>query len=237
MIEYWELEVTIKDLQVTTLVDILKKAGAQVRQEGDSLFLIHPFVGAELAHKLAFERAARLVLALNFLIRRLHGRNSKIHLNDVVGFSADGTKQFLATARDGVAFNARLTAEVRSADGELVMPPELPTEEWARLLLGDASISLVSELLSRQPLGWNDLYRSLEIIADDVGGLHKITSLGWATKESLRRFKRTANSPSAIGLDARHGVDQGEPPSSPMILSEAVALLETIVYQWMWSKT
>lgn len=237
MIDHWELEVRSTATRPDKLIEILEGAGAQVRQGTDALFLTHPYIRPEDAHEVALQRAEKLVQSLNFLIRRLHGAQARIVLKDLVGFSPDGGRYLFASAHDGIAFSCDLEIEARDAKGELIHPPELPTERWRDLLLEDESVSTVCELLSRSPLGWNDLYRSLEIIAEDVGGNHKILELGWATKESLRRFKHTANSPATIGLDARHGVDQGEPPLAPMIHSEAVALMDTIVYQWMWSKT
>ncbi len=237
MIDHWELEVTSTATRPAKFIEILEGAGAHVREGTDSLFLTHPYIRSEDAHEVALQRARKLIQSLNFLIRRLHGAQARIVLKDLVGFSPDGGRYLFASAHEGIVFSCEVDIEVRNAKGELIPPPELPTDRWRELLLEDKNVSTVCELLSRSPLGWNDLYRSLEIIAEDVGGNHKIVELGWATKESLRRFKHTANSPATLGLDARHGVDQGEPPLAPMIHSEAVALMDTIVYQWMWSKT
>jgi len=237
MIDHWELEVTTTATRPAKLTEILEGAGASVRQGTDSLFLTDPYIRPGDTHEVALQRAKKLVLSFNFLIRRLHGTQVRIVLKDLVGFNADGGRYLFASAHDGIVFSCEVEIEARNAKGELIPAPELPTDRWKDLLLEDTSVSTVCELLSHSSLGWNDLYRSLEIIAEDVGGNHKIVELGWATKESLRRFKHTANSPATIGLDARHGVDQGEPPLAPMIHSEAVALLETLVYQWMWSKT
>ena len=237
MIDHWELEVTASATRPAKVVEILEKAGAKVRQGPDSLFLTHAFVRPEDAHEVALKSAEKLILSLNFLIRRLHGTQSRIVLKDLVGFNADGGRYLFASAHDRIVFSCEVEIEARNAKGELIPAPELPTEKWKDLLLEDSAISTVCELLSRSPIAWNDLYRALEIITEDVGGNKNLIELGWATKESIRRFKHTANSPATIGLDARHGVNQGEPPLIPMILSEAVALLDTIVYQWMWSKT
>jgi hypothetical protein len=50
-------------------------------------------------------------------------------------------------------------------------------------------------------------------------------------------FRRTANSFEAVGLDARHGVEQNQPPSTPMDLSEARSLITTLVHAWLRSKS
>ena len=63
----------------------------------------------------------------------------------------------------------------------------------------------VLRIVSRGPLDWVNLYRILEIIAANVGGLGAVASNGWATEQSLKLFTPTANSPDAVGLSARHG--------------------------------
>lgn len=85
-------------------------------------------------------------------------------------------------------------------------------------------------------LDWVKLYRILEIVGLDVGDLDSIAVNGWATKAALRLFKHTANSPAAVGLDARHGAETTAPPKQPMTISEASALISSIVHAWLRSK-
>jgi hypothetical protein len=49
----------------------------------------------------------------------------------------------------------------------------------------------------------------------------------------MELFRRTANSFEAVGLDARHGVEQNQPPSTPMDISEARSLITTLVHAWL----
>jgi hypothetical protein len=235
--DHWELEVTTSSTRPAKLLGILEECGAQVRSEGQTFYITHPYVPASSTHQEALDRAQKLIASLGFLIRRLHALPADLTLKDLTGYGEDGGKHLFVSTFDAVSFSCEVEIEVRNSIGGLIPPPKLPTDRWKSLLLDDPNVSLVCELLSKSPIEWNDLYRSVEIIAEDLGGLHKIHELDWATKESLRRFKHTANSPSSIGLNARHGVDQGQPPSAPMIHSEAAALIDTIVYQWIWSKT
>lgn len=66
-----------------------------------------------------------------------------------------------------------------------------------------------------------NLYRIFEIILHDAGDKYSIVASGWATKESMKLFTRTANHPAAVRLDACHGVNTAQPPANPMTLSEA----------------
>jgi hypothetical protein len=92
-------------------------------------------------------------------------------------------------------------------------------------------------LASRGKLDWVNLYRIFEVIAADVGGLDAIASYGWASKASMKLFKRTACSPGAVGLDARHGTDSTPAPSKPMVISEARNLINAIIRAWLQIKT
>lgn len=89
---------------------------------------------------------------------------------------------------------------------------------------------------SRGTLDWVNLYRIFEIVACDSGGLDAINANAWATKASMKLFKHTANSPGALGLDARHGTETTQPPKQPMTISEARALVNSIVHAWLRSK-
>jgi hypothetical protein len=59
---------------------------------------------------------------------------------------------------------------------------------------------------------------------------------GWVTNRQVDRFKRTANSQKAIGDKARHGKDPYEPPTEPLSLSEARALIDGLLKVWLDEK-
>jgi hypothetical protein len=52
----------------------------------------------------------------------------------------------------------------------------------------------------------------------------------------MKLFKHMANSPGALGLNARHGPETTQPPSKPMNISEARLLINSITYAWLRSK-
>lgn len=94
----------------------------------------------------------------------------------------------------------------------------------------------VMALLAKSDSDWVNLYRIFEVVADDVGGLDTIAKNGWASKAVLRNFKHTANSPGAVGHQARHGVDESQPPQKAMPLRAATALIHEIVKHWLKTK-
>jgi hypothetical protein len=111
-----------------------------------------------------------------------------------------------------------------------------PVAGWIDAGLRDVNVAKVLRLLSSGQPSWVELYRILEVVEQDIRGLKYIAQQGWATDIALRRFKHTANSPTTAGDDARHGKESTRPPTNPMMLSEANALIATILHNWLRTK-
>lgn len=77
---------------------------------------------------------------------------------------------------------------------------------------------------------WIGLYKTYEIIRDDVGGELQIIKNGWLVKSAIKRFTQTAQ-------PYRHASKKYKPPTQPMTLLKARALIKTILSQWAYSKT
>jgi hypothetical protein len=130
------------------------------------------------------------------------------------------------------------TVMMTYADGTVEeFHPADPLKPWMALALSNDAVANVLRLLSSGTLDWVNLYRIFEIIAADVGGLEAIAANGWGTKTSMRLFKHTANSPGALGLDARHGAETTQPPPKPMLIAEARTLINSIIHAWLRAKT
>jgi len=79
---------------------------------------------------------------------------------------------------------------------------------------------------------WVNLYRILDLFkAHNID----IVNRGWITCTALDSIKHTANSPDAIGYDARHGRQSGKPPSNPIPLNKAQSLVDSIIRQYIKS--
>ncbi|MBD1890961.1 hypothetical protein [Coleofasciculus sp. FACHB-SPT9] len=105
-------------------------------------------------------------------------------------------------------------------------------ETWIKIAGAepDDKIKKVFRILTERK-DWVNLYKVYEVVQEDVG--KRITEDGWATKKKTECFSRTAQSPGAIGDDARHGVEKSEPPKNPMSLLEAQRLIIVIVRKWL----
>ena len=107
--------------------------------------------------------------------------------------------------------------------------PILEWESWMKLAEEDEIVKNVFRQITEFEPNWINLYKVYEIVKKDAGK-KKIEQ--W-TKNKISQFTHTANSQSAIGDDARHGVDRNDPPKEPMSLSEAKALIRNLLKQWL----
>jgi len=115
--------------------------------------------------------------------------------------------------------------------------PADPIEKWTLLALRDMAVADVMTIISFGNLDWVNLYRILEIIKKDAGGIEGVVNNGWGVKSAIKLFKHTACSPGAVGLEARHGAENTQPPKNPIPISEARAMISSIIQAWLRSKS
>jgi hypothetical protein len=70
----------------------------------------------------------------------------------------------------------------------------------------------------------------------NVGGSDTIADKGWASRSEIKNFKHTANSPSAVGDEARHGKELTQPPANSMTIENARDLLRPLATRWIGEK-
>jgi hypothetical protein len=186
------------------------------------------------------QKAEGLVAVLNGASRLALDAINSIRVRAVYRRREDGKRDiFVFPEPKVIRFRAFApTVKLTHADGTVEEFHRAdPVKQWAGMALKNDAVANVFRILAGGTLDWVNLYRIVEIIASDVGGLEAIDTNGWATKASMRLFKHTANSPGALGLDARHGAETTQPPKHPMTILEARALVNSIVHAWLRSKS
>lgn len=109
-------------------------------------------------------------------------------------------------------------------------------QAWMELPDRDEVVGRVLRTLDAGSFDWSTLYKVIELIREDCGGERHFASRRWCSRTKYDLFKRTANSPRAIGKDARHGVEKTVPPKKPMTLAEAQAFVRKVVRAWVLAK-
>jgi len=163
------------------------------------------------------------------------GGNTPIKLGCIVQEKPNGTRAAFVELSDTISIRDSLSIIVKNSEGEIIdeVHPADDVPNWLYLGLSNENIKRVLRIYGNERHAWVGLYKVYEIIEDSVGGIQAIVEKEWATKSSIKRFKHTANSPSAIGDEARHGKESTTAPKDPMHLSEARSLVETLLIKWL----
>jgi hypothetical protein len=183
-----------------------------------------------------FMKASGIVEVLKGATILLLGAVCSIRVASVEFLHEDGKRDitlFAETIKLRLSASA-VTMKVTRNDGKNeAWHPVIPVDRLVHLASQNKAVALVFRLLADKPLDWINLYRILEIVESDVGGLCVIDKKKWASEKTIKRFKHTANSPEASGLEARHGSQTTQPPKNPMKISDAQSLVKSIVQAWL----
>ena len=182
--------------------------------------------------------AQRIVVALSGISRILLGSDAKLKIGTVTDVRPDGHRHIFVQLEPAVMrLNAgRVSVQVTHPDGRIdIRRPADPAIEWLTKSLTDPLIARALRLRDAGPLSWTDLYRLYEVIENGAGGEDAIVTRGWATRVQLKRFKHSANSVSAAGDQARHGIERTTPPRDAMSQSEGRLLVDELLRRWLGS--
>jgi len=141
----------------------------------------------------------------------------------------------------GRAGRVVLSGEAVMADGSDPPPPPNPFPAWDALAMRDDVVARALRFFAETPSA-ESLWKVYEVIRDDMGGvLHgksNIVKAGWATNAEVDSF-RSVHYPSALGDDARHGVEPTKQPApvNPMTLKQGRALIRRLMVRWLAAKT
>ncbi len=118
--------------------------------------------------------------------------------------------------------------DVYDAAGNKILPVR-----WPRHVLDQPVVKHALEILASLEDGdWGGLFKLIELLQSDRAPLAK-----WELKARLDRISRQANSPTAVGLNARHAIERSAPPSSSLSFGEAVSDVRDAVTRWIESKS
>ena len=211
--------------------------GFSITKGEDGYYLEYEQFSACRSDKEVLQLSSKVLAILNGATRLALGGNSVITESGVLQEHENGTSTFNMHVSETINIRDSFSLKIQDSDGNIVeeIYPADEVPVWVSLGLKDDVVEKVFRLFGLQH-DWVNLYRIYEVIEQDAGGINAIANNNWATKSSQKSFKHTACSPGAIGDDARHGTETSAPPQKPMLLSEARALIETLVHHWIRTK-
>jgi hypothetical protein len=233
----WRVEVLGEVADLEFLAAILSAPELRVVRD-DGRFFLEASVFDELDSTVEISTEARAMVPLLNGAARLQRRNH----HDVEAGGAiqelpqDGSVQHQHRVLQAVSAELRMMPGIHAVMGGDGPPPapepgSLPADLMLQAATADETARAALRLWGEGPRIWPRLSNIIELI----GGRANIVAMGWASRNELSRFQRTAEHPKTAGDDARHARASWDPPPNPMTLPEAEDLVRCVLNEWLLS--
>ena len=161
----------------------------------------------------------------------IHSRDTTpLTIGGIVRIDNEGRKHYILHADPG-------SLTIRGAKATLAGPRAFEsngTHQVIKVLRVSTKNPVLADALRFLRKGdWLNLYKTYEIVQDEVHGKREIIRRGWLTSQSISRFKQMAQSREALGDDARHASRKFIPPKKPMSIHEARAIIADLLLKWI----
>ncbi len=236
---HWEVQLTGDTTDLRMLAPAFASGEVEVAQcAAEYVLWASEFKALDSAGAVG-SRAIEIVSTLSGSARLALGARTSIGVGAVYRVRPDGERDITVFPEPAVIHLRALPVTVvhTRPDGTAeVQGPADAISRWLPVASKDPNIAWALRLRNVGTLDWVDLYRLYGVIEGDMGA--RIYELGWASRNELERFARTANSVSAAGDRARHGKERTSPPRKPMDLSAARELVDRLMRAWLeWKAT
>jgi len=232
----WIVDLKGHRFDLEDLPDFLHGTGLSVEVHGNGWILapslFTQWTDTSDSHHVEVE-AHRLVELINGLARCLTHESGGVEVKQVCAIDTNGVRSHFASITERVSARAKVYETVTSSDGSVISSQRGAWRPHARAALDNENIAKALQWVSRRPTTWGNLYKAFELVRAYGRNEREMIAGGWASKADISLFRQTANSVGAIGDDARHGVDQEDPPKQPMDISTAAALVRRLVKAWI----
>lgn len=205
-------------------------------KEIESVFFLYSDSFNELTESAQVEeRGKEFLLIINAGLKLTSNYLRLVKIVGVELLDAEGKaiKTFVHLS-ETVEIRAKVSTIITKKDGTVI--EDNPFEHllrWQYIAQTDPLVARAFYLISNDFDTWFSLYKLLEIIEED--GFELIGRKGKYRKEA-DRFSQTAQSFSALGLDARHIKSKYEAPPKPMTHNEAKSFIRFLVGEWLKTK-
>ena len=209
-----------------------------ITKENDGFYLSSVLFDTCSSNVEVENKAKDIIAVLNGAKTLELGGNIQIEIDYIEFEGYDGSKQIFTNLIGKSHVRGSSDVVIKNSKGEIIeqICPSDNVPNWVYLGLSEENIKKALRLYSKEHSSWNGLYKIYEIIRDDMGGKKTLVDKGWITQTTIKRFTRTANSPSVSGDDARHGTESTDPPPNPMLFSKARSVIDTLLIKWLTYK-
>lgn len=233
----WLVRLKGERFDIEDLPELLHSPEFSVVEENGSFYLQSTEFDFLTSTNEVRERGRALIKLINGVARFDRENFLEVSEDGVTRVEDDGKRHHYVFLEGAIKSRGKVSSRltVITADGsERVTTQPSPPES---LLKVAQKHKVIADALSfYRDDTWISLYKAYEIISDDVGSKHQIVKNGWVTDADISRFTQTAQSRASLGDSARHASKKYKPPAQPMTVSEASALIKSILSRWASSK-
>ena len=228
----WKVQLSGEDSYLKDLSKVYTCERLNITVEGDQFIMSSSEFNVLSEFKDVQEKASEKLLVINGTAVLALGMDNPLEISGIRKIKEDGTSVLSVFVSETI--RATDSVAIGGEDGKLqVFHSYDPIPAWFAVAERSTNAAKVLRLFGSCNNDWVNLYRIYEVIENEVGGINIIVKKNWATKASIKLFKHTACSVSAVGDLARHGKELTTPPEKPMQLPEAKALIKTIFFNWI----
>ena len=233
----WEIQLAGPSEDLKALEESMSASNIRIFSRNSQFFLEWDgFEHLKLPEEV-FDSAKNLLQMLTGAARIAIGMRKPIEVAHIARYRPDGKQDSFSYVREIAFIRDSATISLTARDGSnLIVRPADPVPKWIDLALADSTVAKALRLVGFGIDDWVSLYRLFEVIVDNVGGIENIDKRGWVGKVTLKRFKHTANSPGTVGDDSRHGTEHTELPKKPIELTDAKAMVNLLLHEWLREK-
>jgi len=213
----WWARLAGEALDLRTLAETEGLPGVEVRTfDGRSYLRADEFQSASSEQSANVERrATEIIRVLNGAARVEHGAHREVGVDAAMKVHEDGQIQNFVNLAASIRPRSRLTATLTVGDQEAHVPsPPSRIARAVELGLHNEDAERALRIFGRDDLDYRDLYHVFEIAESALGS--RMFEDETVTRADVDRFTHTAQSPAALGDQARHGKERKQPPASPM---------------------
>lgn len=239
---HWEIQVIGDRADLELLTRYCDKPPIHIFEVGssDGFHMASTEFDQTLTPEEVVARAAEILQTIAGLLRIEQRQVSNLGTGAVIKKKQDGTGEAFLFFEDSLDVHVTDDVHIQDEKGNFV-PVKLPVarigiSEALNLAFSDPIVGRALRLYGTSDKNWVDLYRVVEVLEKDIGGHHAAQKITWFASSDLRRFKHSANSVTVGGDAARHGVENGSPPSNPMTLLEAESFVFNFLGNWLEHK-
>lgn len=234
----WVVELSGDNRVLDELSKVLNLPELSIKKEDGSYYLESDIYNDNSAYKDVKNTVNCLLPKINASAKIVLNSHASIKLSGITNILENGKNEAYVSATSAtVSCTASVSIKVTYKDGtEEIHNPADPVMNWIKLgLTDDPAIKKVFDLVNYDFDSWVGLYNICEAIQESIDG--SIPKKGWCSENKSGLFGRTACSPEAVGVKARHSNKKRYPaPKNPMTHDEAKSFVKDLLTKWRKEK-